>query len=68
MKIRFNDDPKIVETVREGLRRKDCSARRRTSACVRSSGIRSPILTSRATVTAVFTIKKSEMHKNTPPA
>ena len=23
MKIRFNDDPKIVETVREGLRRKD---------------------------------------------
>ena len=22
MKIRFNDDPKIVETVREGLRRK----------------------------------------------
>ena len=23
MKIRFNDDPKIVEKIREGLRRKD---------------------------------------------
>ena len=74
MKIRFNDDPKIVETVREGLRRKDgyCPCRlQRTpeNICMcQSSGIRSPILTSRATVTAVFTIKKSEMHKNTPPA
>ena len=65
MRIRFNEDKKVVEMVKEGLKKKGgyCPCRlekmRIPSACARNSGSRLRMRTLRDTAIAGFIIRKN---------